>query len=638
MQSFSQLLTEYHSKAEVPTQNDRDEMVATLRRFVVENLNSHEMPKEDGQVMEDMTDSLIRCMEIPSIRSDMSDLIQVIIAIRIATRHDDAKTQFNGLYLIFELMEQYKDPLFHLESWKMIYNVCMEDSQKDTFIRMKGMDTMKKSLLLFITDRSIMSEICEFCTLLSIGKDARFRLNTLYEYGTIFRVLAILTHYRDDVDMVKKAFSALRYLLYNYGSEQVAVENGAQYLICELLLRHRDPILRKKGIVVLQNLFSLDSSHSTSVAIIDVVMELFRQATQKEEIDQLILFVGNLSCWHDRSNASYIVFSINDFIPSSIASRFVETQERWSPITNEEIDKMHQRFMRLTETTKPSLFYEIPDFDKVEEIDNPYPHKTTLRSYIYYSGANGLVRRPRCPPFLTSQNLDQFGSFAPFAHGGDTEAAIVSSSEPSSSLGTIEEDQEDVVSVDVPDVSECKTITEILMKVFQKADEKRAVRFFYAVRLAAKTQAVAEDLVRRGLLSMLVKPTFSQNKRVARNACAALYALASNSSEESLMPVEEMKGFTVNEEMLLDFISKLGGASSTQKETAIRVLILCGFSFHMTVFIHFPSLASFYKEIQEKMTKKNTEFMSQISSSPVDVLGLVAGYLNFSTPFDPADI
>ena len=169
------------------------------------------------------------------------------------------------------------------------------------------------------------------------------------------------------------------------------------------------------------------------------------------------------------------------------------------------------------------------------------------------------------------------------------------------------------------------------MKVLETADEKRAVLIFYVIRLVAKTQSVAEDLVRRGILSMLVKPTFSRNKRVARNACAALYALAANSSEASLMPVEEMKGFTINDEMLLDFISKLGGASP---ETAIRVLILCGFSFSKSVFTQFPSLSSFYQEIQEKMTKKNTEFMAQISASPVDVLGVVAEYLNFSNPLD----
>lgn len=617
---LSQLLTDYHSKSEdEPTEKDRDSMIAVIRQFVIEKEKDHSHEMEDVQVVEDLTDHLMRFMAIPSVRSNLSDLLQIIIATRIVVRNTHAKNVFAAFDLISKLMDQYQTPTFHLECWKLIYNVCMDEDQKDVFIRTGGLIAMKKTLV-FIDNSKLMSEICEFISLISIGKNVRYRICSLFEYGVIYCILSILTHFRDDADIVEKAFVSLRYLFF-YSNEEIAVKNGVQELVCELLLRHNNPALRtlrKKGIVVLQNLFSLDTSHETSVPIVPIVMELFRQATQKDEIDQLILLIGNLSCLHNRSVFDTDVFSINYFIPSSIASQFVsKPKDHWAPISDEQIDKMYQRFMTLVDTAKPSPFYDFQNYETEPEPVFTNPHKTTRRSVLYFNGENGLARCPRgilsLPP-LEIPPLETLGSFAP---DGDTENDVIK--------------EEEEVAVDVPDVSECKTIAEILMKVLETADEKRAVLIFYVIRLVAKTQAVAEDLVRRGILSMLVKPTFSRNKRVARNACAALYALAANSSEASLMPVEEMKGFTINDEMLLDFISKLGGASP---ETAIRVLILCGFSFSKSVFTQFPSLSSFYQEIQEKMTKKNTEFMAQISASPVDVLGVVAEYLNFSNPLD----
>ena len=214
--------------------------------------------------------------------------------------------------------------------------------------------------------------------------------------------------------------------------------------------------------------------------------------------------------------------------------------------------------------------------------------------------------------------------------GNDTETNV-----PSESLVTIQEDEEEN-SVDVPDLTDCKTITEILIKLLQTADQKRLVRIFYVLRLVVKTKSVLEDLVQKGLLSMLVKYTFSGNTRVARNACAALYELAANSSEDSLMPVEEFKGFIVNDEMLIDFMSKLGHVSQKQKETSIRVLILCGFSFSDLVLSKFPSLSSFYQEIQQKISKKNKEFMVKNSIVPVEILGVFANYLIFSTSPSPS--
>ena len=631
MQALSQLLSDYHSKGvetildfsmEEPTDKDRNSMISVIRQFVLEkekDHSSHEM--EAVQVVEDMTDHLMRCMAIPSVRSNLSDLLEVIIASRIVVRNTHAKNIFSAFGLLYKLMEQYQDPMFHLECWKLTYNVCMDEDQKDMFIRTGGMVAMKHTILLFIDHHELMAEICDFSCLLSIGKKAPYRMSSLYEHGLIYRVLAILVHFRDDAEIVEKAFVSLRYLLLSYSNEEVAVENGAQELMCELIFRHSNPDIRKKGIVVLKNLFSQESSHKTLVPIVSVVMELFRQATQKEEVDQLVLFVGNLSCWHSRE--SNIHFSINDFIPSTIACGFVQQQEKnWIPITDEQLDNMYQRFMGLVERTKPSAFYDFQNNElDIEVVSNP--HKTTRRSYLYFHGHNGMSRIPRALS-LPFQTLAEYGSFAPFASGNDTEKA----EDPK--LEAIEEE----ISIDVPDLSECKTITDVLIKVLNTADEKRSVRIFYVVRLAVKTQVVAEDLVRLGLLSMLVNPTFSRNKRVARNACAALYALAANSSEASLMPVEEMKGFTIDDGVLLDFISKLGSANQIQKETAIRVLILCGFSFSKSVFSQFPSLSSFYQEIQEKMTKKNTEFMAQINSSPVDVLGVVAEYLNFSNNID----
>lgn len=623
---LSQLLADYHSKGvkseEEPTEKDRDSLIDVIRQFVIEKEKDHSHEMEDIQVVEDLTDHLMRFMAIPSVWSNLSDLLQVIIATRIVVRNTHAKNVFAAFDLISKLMDQYQNPTFHLECWKLIYNVCMDEDQKDVFIRTGGLIAMKKTLV-FINNSKLMSEICEFISLISIGKNVRYRICSLFEYGVIYCILSILTHYRDDADIVEKAFVSLRYLFF-YSNEEIAVKNGAQELVCELLFRHANPALRalrKKGIVVLNNLFSLDTSHKTSVPIVPIVMELFRQATQKDEIDQLILLIGNLSCLHNHSMFDTDVFSINYLIPSSIASQFVgKPKDHWTPISDEQIDKMHQRFMTLVDTAKPSPFYDFQNYETEPEPVFTNPHKTTRRSVLYFNGENGLARCPRgilsLPP-LEIPPLETLGSFAPFAYGGDTENDVIK--------------EEEEVSVDVPDVSECKTIAEILMKVLETADEKRAVLIFYVIRLAAKTQAVAEDLVRRGLLSMLVKPTFSRNKRVARNACAALYAVAANSSEESLMPVEEMKGFTINDDMFLDFISKLGDASP---ETAIRVLILCGFYFSKLVFTKFPSLSSFYQEIQEKMTKKNTEFMAQINASPVDVLGVVAQYLNFSNPLD----
>jgi hypothetical protein len=300
-------------------------------------------------------------------------------------------------------MEKHQDRSFLLECWKMIYNVCMDENQKQSFIMTKGIEAMKKSISIFHLDLDIVSEICDFCSLLSIGKDARYRFYTLYTYGIIYLVLSILTQFRDDKNIVEKALSAMRYLVLNYSSEKVAVENGAQELVCDIILRH--PSVLKKGVTVLQNLFSIESSHSTSIPIAEIVMKLFRYASQKEEIDQLILFIGNLSSWHrcPDVDSGAIKFSINDFISSPIASRFVECEEfNWIPIPNEKLEKMYQDFKHLYDISKTEPFcpksaepMKEPEKEEKEEKNITNPHKTTRRSFIYYQGSDGkMVRIP----------------------------------------------------------------------------------------------------------------------------------------------------------------------------------------------------------------------------------------------------
>ena len=104
-----------------------------------------------------VTDHLIRWLTIPNVRYDLERTQTTVDALRCVTRMNCAKKQFDDWITVYKITRFYiTNDKIQLKSLNLLYNLCLDENNKQTFITTKIIWTRSIFFLKYL----IWSEFC----------------------------------------------------------------------------------------------------------------------------------------------------------------------------------------------------------------------------------------------------------------------------------------------------------------------------------------------------------------------------------------------------------------------------------------------------------------------------------------------
>ena len=595
----------------------QDEMTLFFTTF---NKNWTKSENYQENIWQGLTDHLTRWMDIPYVRQHLPFLLTTISTLRCIVREECAKEQFDGYLLVYEVMQDHlHDATLQLESWMLLYNVCINEDNKHTFISTKGLNVLTQSLQIMKSDARVMNELLDTIINISSGKRAHYRFYFIQKANFIPYIMEAMVMYTDK-EMLMKLCETFSYLAITDSSESQAVKLGGQQLICSILQKHQDMDIHQLGVRILRKITRSVPSHEMfqSFGGIPFINHLFHIHSEKQEIiEQLVLLVGNLSC-----SQPTIMDEIDLTFPSQGLSRFTPSPLVKEMVRPTEIE--NKEFQVVVEFDKNT--YEIYREIYIEEKQKSENQFKTMRKPSFCCRAPSLYNKS----FTVNSEND---SFSPFEFGYDI---------PSESVEDVPNEKFELTG--------STTIIDILVKLLnQTKNSSLTLSLCYTLQLVAKTPCAVFELVNLGMVKKMVELSFSVNPRIARNACGVLYQIGTNfpikndnesldkSNDEFLVgdslvgeSLVGEKDLEVNEKVLIDFFTR---NKIVDTFPAIRFLMMYGFKFSHELISKNPSLLEFYQKVQRHFVYKKQTLLDECDKSkniPFELLGLVSEFLHSS--------
>ena len=558
-----------------------------------------------------VTDHLIRWLTIPNVRYDLERTQTTVDALRCVTRMNCAKKQFDDWITVYKITRFYiTNDKIQLKSLNLLYNLCLDENNKQTFITTKGMYTLIHIFKNHMDEVHILSEILDLVRILSCGQSANYRWYSIQKTNIIPYILLAMQRHPLDPGIQDKACNVLNLLAYSESMESQIVKLGGQQIVCKVLSIHGF----KNAVLALQSLIKLSTSHTTFNEDrwygIRFIIEMFqRHATDLKMLNELVKLVNHLATYHP----SYFTAYDNHRSPSPLAQRLVQDKCIYNEIRSDDIKMIEMIKMIEEEAVKPTPF-EIP-FDEREhtfgkEDVHDAPYLPVRKSSLFIFG----VRVPTTRPSLILRR---------------------------SSLSD-EEDEESVESVDIEKkkvenvLGNPTNLVDVVIRLAGIVDDDV---FFKAIHEMAKTSSTAFELICRDVTRHVIRYSFV-NSELAFSVLSLLisnfplYVISNRECNipDAIVSLLKKRGYDTNGLLRTIFGREAGSVineSLHYTDRTMQFLILCGvaLSSDFRSRIGKKHHLILYRHVQQHFASIMKNTLDQTTSMPSDINHLISQFV-----------
>lgn len=569
------------------------------------------------------TDHLIRWLTVPNVRYDIERSQTTIDALRCVTRMNCSKKQFDGWLELYKIMRFYtKNAKLQFKSLSLLYNLCIDENNKQTFITTRGMYALIHIFKNHMDDTTILCEMIDLVGSLAAGRTANYRWYSLQKSNVIPYILLSMNQHPLDKKLQNKACNVLHLLAHSEPMEIQIVKLGGQELVCKALSNHGI----KNAVIALQSLIKLSTSHVTfredRFYGIRFVVEMFqRHATDLKMLTELVKLVNHLATYHP----SVMVSHDTCRLPSPLATRLVKDEFVYSDISIPFDVKTIEE-----EIEKPFVANFESPFDEREHMygkedthDDPY--LPIRNSSLFILGVRGPMR----PQVLlrsssSGEEIDNDASL----YSTDSDEDKNRKNDKNS---TNDKNTENVKNV----LENPKNLVDIVIRLVGIVDDEIV---FQAIREMAKISRVAYELICLDVIRHVIHSSFA-NEELPLSVLSLLitnFPLNMISVRECHIPEEIVSllkdsGYDIRGLLPTIFGREVGcliNESLHYSDRLIQFLILCGVSLSEDFRSKLESRnLKLYQHVQHHFATNMKNVLNDTTSIPTDINQMISQFL-----------